>query len=94
MKAITKLKKAIMKAPMVKTPVKRAIMASNYIRQYGDPGYVPSNGTGVGGNKNGEPKYLKPLKKIIPLKNKLPLTPIKKKPYTPSNGGYSNFAWY
>ena len=90
MKAITKLKKAIMKAPMVKTPVKRAIMASNYIRQYGDPGYVPSDGIGVGGNKNGEPRY--PLQKIPLQKKKLPLTPIKKKPYTPSNGGYSNFA--
>lgn len=62
------------------TPAK-AIAASNYIRQYGDKGYVPSNGVGVGGSPKGEPKQ-KP-KKVVP---------VKKKQYTPSNAGYSNFA--
>jgi hypothetical protein len=81
MKAITKLKKLLPKGPAPKTAPAKALLASNYIRQYGDKGYVPSNGIGVGGSKGGE---MKPsvVKKMVP----------KKKQYTPSNAGYSHFA--
>lgn len=92
MKALTKLKKALIKKPVSNTPVKRAIQASNYIRQYGDKGYVPSNGVGVGGSPTGEQKLQK-IKKIDP--GSLRALPLKKKKqYAPSNAGYSNFAWY
>ena len=71
------------------TPAK-AIAASNYIRQYGDKGYVPSNGVGVGGSPTGEQKLQK-IKKIDP--GSLMALPLKKKKqYKPSNAGYSNFA--
>ena len=86
------LKKIVRRSTATTTAPSRAVIASNYMREYRDKGYVPSNGVGVGGSKTGEPKPAKiPPKQSFPKQPKPPTLP-KKKPFTPSKGGYSHYA--
>lgn len=66
--------------PQSATTPAKAILASNYIRQYGDAGYVPSNGLGVGGSKTGERPVVKPKPKPPAIKQ------YGDKGYKPSTG--------
>lgn len=85
MKALTKLKRLLPKGKTLKTLPGKAMQASNYIRQYGDKGYVPSNGIGVGGSKTGERPKEKP-KQMPREKIKPAFKQYGDKGYKPSNG--------
>jgi hypothetical protein len=65
----------------------RSISQAPKVRQYGDRGYKPSSGTGVGGIRT-EPSF-KP-RVSSPFKN-TKITPANK-PYTPTKKGYSTYA--
>jgi hypothetical protein len=68
------------------------------MKQYGDKGYVPSNGIGVGGDaRPAKKRPAVPLKKLplkkLPAKQIVPMykAPLRKQ-FTPSNGADSKYA--